>query len=136
MLDSIPPYVWQYVSTFFIALCAVLLFLLLWGRRESRRAEAQELLIKVAPWGIEPINRLLGAYVIGNYVGADSIGRVLREVYADLKGDGLVQVLRRLGWKIVKGAFLTNVEDQTTLRKLLDAANASPATEIEAPPET
>ena len=135
MFDFLTPAVSHYIAVFSIVFAVVMLILVLWGRRESRRMEAQELLTKIASWEITPANRLLSAYVIGNYIGKDSIGRVLREVIADLKGDGLPNTLKRLGWKIVKGAFLTNAEDRGTLRKLLDAAEALPNATVEAPPE-
>ena len=125
----------QYIATFALVLAGVLLFLLAWRRRELRRTEALEVLEKIAPWGIEPINKLLRAYAIGNYIGQDSIGRVFREIISDLKGGGLTSMLRRLGWKIVKGAFLSNAEDRAELRKLLDNSEALAETEIETPPE-
>ena len=130
------PVVYMYIGIFSAALAAILLFLLLWKRREDRRDDAMAAYETVAPWGIEPLNKILAAYAVGNYFGKDSVVRVIREIVQDLKGSGLPAMLRKLGWKVVKGLFLTNAEDRKELRALLNAADAVPSQSVEAPPPT
>ena len=119
------PVIWMYVGIFSTALAAILLGLLLWKRREDRRYEAMAAYEELAPWGIEPLNKLLSAYAVGNYFGKDSVVRAIRQIVQDLKAGGLPAMLRKLGWKVVKGLFLTNAEDRKELRTLLDAAEAA-----------
>ena len=130
------PVTWMYIGIFSTALAAVLLGLLLWRRREDRRYEAMAAYETIAPWGIEPLNRLLSAYAVGNYFGKNSVVRAIREIVQDLQGNGLPAMLRRLGWKVVKGLFLTNADDRKELRALLDAADAVKSKAVETPAPT
>ena len=130
------PVVYMYIGIFSTALAAILLFLLLWKRREDRRYDAMKAYETISPWGIEPLNKILSAYAVGNYFGKDSVVRAIREIVHDLQGSGLPAMLRKLGWKVVKGLFLTNVEDRKELAELLAAANAVKSQSVEAPPPT
>ena len=118
MFESVPDVVWKNIGIFSTMFAAFMFAFVLWRRREVRRGEALKLLEKVAPWGIEPINKFLRAYGIGNYIGKDSMGRVVREVIADLMSEGgLTSMLKRVGWKVVKGVFLRSAEDREKLQK-------------------
>jgi hypothetical protein len=116
------PIVWQYVSLFFIAFSAVMVFLFAWRRREIRRTRAMEVADELSNWGLDQLSRLLRAYVIGNYLGADSVTRVLHEIIDELVSGGLPAMLRKVGWKIVKGVFLKSADDRAELTRLLAAA--------------
>ncbi len=114
----------EYVAIFFVALSVILLYLAIHRVREKFKGRLLKVLSKISPWGIEPLNKLLHAAIIDNWIGKDSIGRVLREILSDLNGDGLVKMLRRVGWKVVKNVFLKNTEDREQIRKLLSFADA------------
>jgi len=120
------PVIWQYIGIFSTILAVVLLAALVWRRRELRRYEAMELADKFAEWGLDPVVRLLRAYAVGNYIGKDSIGRVIRELIADLKSGGLESMLRRIAWKIIKNVFLENADDRAQLTKLLTPPPVTP----------
>ncbi len=129
------PLIWQYVGIFFAALAAILLFLLFWRRRELRRMRAMDVAREIGPWGFEHLSRLLTAYAVGNYFGADSVARVTHEIIDELKGGGLPAMLKKVGWKVVEGVFLKNADDRSRLKDLLDAAvKLAPKTELEPPP--
>ena len=130
------PQVWMYVGIFSASLAVVLFILLLWRRRELRRYDAMKVYEEVAPWGIEPLNRILAAYAVGNYVGADSVLRTIREVIQSLRGDGIVAFVRNLGWKAVEGIFLKNDTDRTRLRTLLDSTEKAAASTVQPPAPT
>jgi len=125
------PLTWQYIGIFSTALAVLLAGLLLWRRRELRRYEAMEVAQEVAPWGFDQLTKLLNAYAIGNYIGKDSVARVIREIIQELKGGGLPNMLRKIGWKVVKNVFLQNADDRKELRALLSVADA---TAVKTPP--
>jgi hypothetical protein len=125
---------WQYVGIFSAALAAVLLVLLLWKRREDRRYRAVELADTLALWGFDRLAKLLRAYAVGNYFGANSVGRVTREIVDDMRSGGLPTMLRSIGWKVVEGVFLKNSDDRAKLMELL--TTTTPATEIKPPAPT
>lgn len=128
------PIVWQYIGIFSTALAVVLFALLLWRRRELRRTRALEVTSILDQWGFEQLARLLRAYTIGNYFGADSVTRVSREVINEILDGGLPSMLRKVGWKVVKGVFLNCKEDRAELAKLL--ASTAPTAADEPPPPT
>lgn len=123
---------WFYGCMAAAGLAVVGLGLALWGRRENRRSEALDILAKIGPWGIEPLNRILKAYAIGNYLGKDSITRVFHEMIDDLKGNGLDKMLTRLGWKMVDQF----IKDPDTLKTLKDKIAGKVIAKVEAPAET
>jgi hypothetical protein len=126
--------IWQCVGIFFAALAGVVLFLYFWHRREQRRDRAIELYAILDKWGFSQLARLAKAYSIGNYLGADSVGRVTREVVEELTSGGLPAMLRKIGWKVVEGVFLKCVEDREKLVKLL--ADTPPPANTDPPPTT
>jgi hypothetical protein len=131
------PLIWQYVGIFFAALTAILLFFLFWRRRELRRMRAMDLAREIGPWGFDHLSRLLTAYAVGNYFGADSVTRVTHEIIDELKGGGLPAMLKKIGWKVVEGVFLKNPDDRTKLADLLAAASLlATRAEIAPPPPT
>ncbi len=123
------PVVWMYVCMAALGVVAVGAFLWAWGRREARRAEALEALDRVGPWGIVPLNKLLKAYAIGNYLGKDSVTRVIHEIIDDLKGDGIDKILVRIGWKMVDQF----VKDVDSLKILQDKIAGKVTTKLVAP---
>lgn len=129
------PVYWMYVGIFSTALAAILLGLLLWRRREGRRYRALELADTLSAWGFDRFAKLLRAYAIGNYLGANSVTRVTHEIVDDLLGGGLPAMLKNIGWKVVKGVFLENAEDRATLQELLAAASTA-KTKVETPTPT
>ena len=128
------PTVYMYIGVFSTALAAILLFLLVWRRRELRRTKAGKLASKCEGWGLEHMQRFFLAYSIGNYFGADSVTRVVHEIIDELQAGGLEKMLTKVGWKVVKHIFLTNGDDRKELRTLLDAAEAVKTSVVEAPP--
>jgi ATP-dependent Zn protease len=131
---NMTPLVWQYIGIFSTALAAILLGLLLWRRRELRRQRAIEVGNEIAPWGFEHLSRLCTAYAVGNYLGRDSVTRELHAIIDEVKAGGLPTMLKKVGWKVVKGVFLVNADDRKELRKLLDAADAVPTVNVVPPP--
>jgi len=113
------PVIWMYLGIFSAALAAILLGLLLWRRREDRRYRAIELADTLSAWGFDRFAKLMRAYAIGNYLGANSVTRVTHEIVDDLLGGGLPAMLRSIGWKVVEGVFLKNDDDRAKLQKLL-----------------
>ena len=118
------PLFWQYFGVTCAACLAILVFLVLWGRREKHRSRAMELHGILKAWGFDQFARLMKAYTIGNYIGDESVGRVTREIISDLLGDGLPAMLRKIGWKVVEGVFLKDSEDRSKLTKLLAETKA------------
>jgi hypothetical protein len=115
----------MYIGIFSTALAAVLLVLLLWKRREDRRYRAIELADTLSKWGFDRFAKLLRAYGIGNYFGANSVTRVTHEIIDDLQGSGLESMLKNIGWKVVEGVFLKSDVDKEKLKSLLAAAAVS-----------
>lgn len=128
------PLYWQYVGIFASALAAVLLVLALWGRREDRRTIASKLAVKCAEWGLTQLSRLFMAYAIGNYIGKDSVTRVLHEIIDELQDGGLEAMLRKVGWKVVEGVFLKNDADRSKLQTLVAASAKAVSPETVTPP--
>jgi hypothetical protein len=112
------------IGIFSSALAAVLLFLLLWRRRELRRYEAMELCDHVRDWGLDDLARLLRAYTVGNYIGRDSVVRIARELIEKIKTEGMPALLRKVGWKMLVNVFLKNPEDLKKVREELALAEA------------
>jgi len=123
----------QRISAFAVMFAVAMLGLWLWGRREDRRNHALDLAETLKEWGLDILSKLFRAYAIGNYIGKDSVGRTLREIYRELKGSGLLAMLRKVGWKVVEGVFLKNEADRATLTELL-AKPFVPETKLEPPP--
>lgn len=121
--------IWLYIASFFIALAAVLLFFLLWRRRELRRQRALEVLRKIAPWELAYLPDILEAYAIGNYFGRDSVTRKIHELIDDIQAGGLDKILVRLGWKMVD-VFIRNPE---TLNQLRDKVAGKSEIVVESP---
>lgn len=109
----------QRISMFAVVFAAAMLFFFLWGRREDRRTRAAELADIMKEWGMDLLAKLFHAYSIGNYIGKDSVGRCIREIYNELTGSGLPKMLRKVGWKIVEGVFINNDDDRDRLAELL-----------------
>jgi hypothetical protein len=114
------PVFWQYAGIFFAALSAILLGLLLWRRRELRRYRAMEVADEMAQWGLARLAKLLRAYAVGNYFGADSVTRVTHQLIDDIQSEGLGNLLRNVGWKVVENVFVKDPEDRKKLAKLLE----------------
>ena len=131
MLDFLTPTQIEYVAIFFVALAVILTYLIIHRMRELFKEKVWDLHKKISPWGIEPLNKLLKAVVIDNFIGKDSMGRVIREIHADLRGDGLIIMLRKLGWKIVKNEFLKKKADRAMLADLLAKAEVAAEPEEE-----
>ena len=127
------PLFWQYVGIFSASLAAILIGLLLWRRRELRRMEAAECAAVVKAWGFDLLAKLLTAYSVGNYFGKDSVTRVVHEIIDEIRSGGLPAMLKKVGWKVVKGVFLTNAEDRKILADLLAATSPSLTVEPPAP---
>ncbi len=121
---------WMYVAVFCISLAAVLLFFLLWRRRELRRKRALEVLRKIAPWDLAYLPDILEAYATGNYFGRDSVTRKIHELIDDIQAGGLDKILVRLGWKMVD-AF---IRDPETLKELKAKIAGTPEVTLTAPP--
>ena len=130
------PVIWMYVGVFSTALAAILLFLLVWRRRELRRTTAGMLANKCAEWGLTQLARLFTAYSIGNYFGTDSVTRVLHEIIDELQEGGFEKMLKKVGWKVVEGVFLKDGDDRKKLRALLTSAETLSASEAVPPPIT
>jgi len=128
------PIYWQYIGIFSTALAAVLLFFLLWGRRESRREKAGELAHTLKSWGFDLLATLLTAYSIGNYFGKNSVTRCLHQMIDELTEGGLPAMLKKIGWKVVEGIFLENNDDRKKLSDLL--AGIKPADQVTPPAPT
>ena len=131
MLDFLSPKQIEYIAIFSVALSVFVLYFAVHRWRELRKEKIWDLQKKISPWGIGPLDKFLKAYVIDNWIGKDSIGRVIREIIADLRGDGLIIMLRKLGWKIVKNEFLKKAADRAVLAQLLAKAEAQAEPEEE-----
>jgi hypothetical protein len=118
------PVIWQYVGIFFATLAAILIGLLLWRRRELRRMNAMEVAETLASWGFDLLAKLFRAYAVGNYLGKDSVTRVIHEIIDEIKGGGLPAMLKKVGWKVVEGVFLKNDDDRKRLQTMLDTTAA------------
>ncbi len=123
----------QRISMFAVAFAAAMLFFILWGKREERRYEAQETAKLMDKWGFGLLTKLFDAYAVGNYIGKNSVGRCIREIIAEVQSGGLPAMLKNIGWKVVKGVFLTNDEDRAKLKKLLAQPKPEPEPEPPAP---
>ena len=117
------PVFWQYTGIFCAVLAAILLGLLLWRRRELRRYRAMEAADEMAQWGLSRLAKLLRAYAVGNYFGADSVTRVTHQLIDDIQSEGLGTMLRTVGWKVVENVFVKDEDDRTRLSKLLAAGS-------------
>jgi hypothetical protein len=118
------PVFWQYAGIFSAALAALLLGLLLWRRRELRRYRAMEAADEMAQWGLSRLAKLLRAYAVGNYFGADSVTRVTHQLIDDIQSEGLGTMLRNVGWKVVENVFVKDQDDRRKLLKLLEAGGS------------
>jgi hypothetical protein len=117
------PIVWQYVGYFCLPLVLVLFGLLLWSRREKRRARAFDLAATFAEWRLDDLARLCKAYTIGNYLGADSVTRIIHQLISRLETEGAPAVFRGLGWKMVD-VFIRTPDDLKKLKDLIAAAES------------
>jgi hypothetical protein len=115
------PIVWQYVGYFAGPLALCLLFLLLWSRREKRRARAFDLAATFSEWHLDDLARLCKAYTIGNYLGADSVTRIIHQIISRLETEGAPAVFRNLGWKMVD-VFIAGPDDLIKLKDKIAAA--------------
>lgn len=122
------PVVWQYAGIFFAGLTAILLGLLLWRRRELRRYRAMEAADEMAQWGLSRLAKLLRAYAVGNYFGADSVTRVTHQLIDDIQSEGLGTMLRNVGWKVVENVFVKDEDDRKRLVKLLETGRPAEET--------
>ena len=118
----------QRISMFAVAFAVTMVFLFLWGQREERRTRAMEIVAILRKWGFDLLAKLFFAYGIGNYIGKDSVSRIIREIYSELTGSGLPTMLRKVGWKVVEGVFLKDEKDRARLTELL--AKPVPKSEI------
>ncbi len=125
------PIAWQYIGYFAGPLVLVLLGLLLWTRREQRRARAFDLAATFTEWHLDDLARLCKAYTIGNYLGADSVTRIIHQIISRLENEGALSVFRNLGWKMVD-VFLGNADDLKKLKDLIAAIDALAAKAIPA----
>lgn len=116
------PVFWQYLGIFSAALAAILFGLLLWRRRELRRYRAMEAADEMAQWGLSRLAKLLRAYAVGNYFGADSVTRVTHQLIDDIQSEGLGTMLRSVGWKVAENVFAKDQDDRKRLRKLLETS--------------
>ena len=123
----------QRICMFAVAAAATALFLLFWGKREERRYKALKVAEKLEAWGFTLLSKLFRAYAIGNYIGKDSVGRCIREIIDEIQSGGLPAMLRTIGWKVVKGVFLTNDEDRAKLKELLAKPKPNPEPESPGP---
>lgn len=118
--------VMAYVGVFAVVLSAILLFLLLWKRREDRRYRAIELAGELSAWGLDKtFGRLLLAYAVGNYFGKDSVTRTTHELIDMIQERTLPEVLKNLFKKLFLH-FIKQPEDlawmQSEIAKVLPAA--------------
>ena len=117
------PIVWQYLGYFAGPLVLVLFGLLLWTGREKRRARAFDLAATFAEWHLDDLARLCKAYTIGNYLGADSVTRIIHQLVSRLETEGAPAVFRGLGWKMVD-VFIRTPDDLKKLKDLIAAAES------------
>jgi hypothetical protein len=117
------PIVWQYVGYFAGPLVLVLFGLLLWTRREQRRARAFDLAATFSEWHLDDLARLAKAYTIGNYLGADSVTRIIHQLISRLETEGAPAVFRGLGWKMVD-VFARNPDDLKKLKDVIATVEA------------
>jgi hypothetical protein len=115
--------VWQYVGYFAGPLVLVLFALLLWSRREKRRERAFDLAATFSQWGLDDLARLAKAYTIGNYLGADSVTRIIHQLISRLETEGAPAVFRTTGWKMVD-VFIKAPDDLKRLKDAIAAAEA------------
>lgn len=123
------PVFWQYTGIFSAALAAILLGLLLWRRRELRRYRAMEAADEMAQWGLSRLAKLLRAYAVGNYFGADSVTRVTHQLIDDIQSEGLGTMLRNVGWKVAENVFAKDQDDRKRLLKLLEVSGPGQGTQ-------
>jgi hypothetical protein len=117
------PVFWQYVGFFAGPLVLILLVLLLWSRREKRRARAVKLSETFREWKLNDLADLCLAYAIGNYIGTDSVTRIIHKIIDRLEAEGAPAVFRGLGWKMAD-VFISNADDLKELQRRIDVAVA------------
>ncbi len=127
------PIFWQYTGIFSSALAAILFGLLLWRRRELRRYRAMEAADEMAQWGLARLAKLLRAYAVGNYFGADSVTRVTHQLIDDIQSEGLGTMLRSVGWKVIENVFVKDEDDRKRMLKLLEASSPEQKTKKSVP---
>jgi len=120
----ITPVMWENFGMFAAVLIVVLLVLLLWRRGEIRRKKGRKLAHQLYEWGMESLGDLVDAYSNFNWFGAESVTRVAHRIVDELQEGGLLKMLRKAGWKVVKGVFLKDAEDRKELQKLLSETTA------------
>jgi hypothetical protein len=114
---------WQYVGYFAGPLTLILLALLLWSRREKRRVKAIKLSETFREWKLNDMADLCLAYAIGNYIGTDSVTRIIHKIIDRLEAEGAVSVFRGLGWKMAD-VFIANPDDLAELQRRISVAVA------------
>jgi len=120
----ITPVMWENFGMFAAVLIVVLVVLLLWRRGEIRRKKANKLAQQLYSWGLESLAELVEAYANFNWFGAESVTRVAHRIVDELREGGLLKMLRKVGWKVVKGVFLKDADDRKVLQKLLSETTA------------
>jgi hypothetical protein len=115
------PIAWQYVGYFAGPLVLVLFGLLLWTRREKRRARAFDLAATFSQWGLDDLAKLAKAYTIGNYLGAGSVTQIIQQLISRMEAEGAPAVFRNTAWKMVD-VFVKNPDDLKRLKDTIAAA--------------
>jgi len=110
--------VWMYVGIFSTVLAAVLLGLLLYNRRETRRYRAVEVAIELGSWGLGKIASVLLAYGVGDYSG---LAKAVDALVDRLKQDGLPKMLSELFWKLLTH----NLEDEDGRKRIREQLEAA-----------
>ncbi len=110
------PVIWQAIGIFSTALAVILLVLLLWRRREVRRTKALKVIGDLQEWGLDDLSRLMMAYAVGNYLGTDSITRVIHEIVDKIQSGGMEAFARKTYRKMVVAVLTGNdVEERRWL---------------------
>ena len=112
----------EYVGIFGLVLAGLLLFLLLWSRREQRRYHALKVARELEIWGFEELAKLFTAYAIGNYFGNSSVLRIFRELVSDLLDGGTIKMVKRVFWIALNNMCEESEEYRAKIRQALEDA--------------
>ncbi len=117
-MDFEPVY-WQYLAIFLLAAIGAWSVFALWTKRSKFQERLIELYAVLTKWGMDELAMLIKAILTENWIGAQSVTRIARQLIHDLLDGGLDKMLLRVFWKMLP-AVIQNAELK---QRVLDIVN-------------